>query len=172
MILFWWQSEELLMEKLRKWKTGMEAKGLRVNAGKTKVMQCRVSRFQSEDSGEHPCGACRKAALVIIQSYAWSALQWVHKRCSGISGKLKSNADLSSQEMSGGWEYFHETVWWKMLTRGILLSFQENNYFHSRIESLRLWSLLSGGLHTWFLLEKSISPILHISKEFHGILYK
>ena len=31
-------SEELLMEKLRKWKTGMEAKGLRVNAGKTKVM--------------------------------------------------------------------------------------------------------------------------------------
>ena len=53
-------SEELLMEKLRKWKTGMEAKGLRVNAGKTKVMQCRVSRFQSEDSGEHPCGVCRK----------------------------------------------------------------------------------------------------------------
>ena len=38
----------------------MEAKGLRVNAGKTKVMQCRVSRFQSEDSGEYPCGICRK----------------------------------------------------------------------------------------------------------------
>ena len=38
----------------------MEAKGLRVNAGKTKVMQCRVSRFQSEDSGEHPCGVCKK----------------------------------------------------------------------------------------------------------------
>ena len=31
------ESEELLMEKLRKWKNGMEAKGLRVNAGKTKV---------------------------------------------------------------------------------------------------------------------------------------
>ena len=38
----------------------MEAKGLRVNAGKTKVMQCHMSRFQSEDSGEHPCGVCRK----------------------------------------------------------------------------------------------------------------
>ena len=48
------------MKKLRKWKTGMEAKGLRVNAGKTKVMQCRVNRFQSEDSGKHPCGVCRK----------------------------------------------------------------------------------------------------------------
>ena len=39
--------EELLIEKLRKWKNGMEAKGLRVNAGTTKVMQCRESRFQS-----------------------------------------------------------------------------------------------------------------------------
>ena len=38
----------------------MEAKGLRVNAGKKKVMQCRVSRFQSEDSGEYQCGVCRK----------------------------------------------------------------------------------------------------------------
>ena len=33
------ESEELLLKKLRKWKKGMEAKGLRVNAGKTKVMQ-------------------------------------------------------------------------------------------------------------------------------------
>ena len=53
------KSEELLREQLRKWKTGMEAKGLRVNAGKTKVMQCRVSRFQSEDSGKHPHCVCR-----------------------------------------------------------------------------------------------------------------
>ena len=33
-------TEELLLEKLRKWKNGMEAKGLRVNAGKTKIMRC------------------------------------------------------------------------------------------------------------------------------------
>ena len=38
----------------------MEAKGLRVNAGMTKVMQCRVRRFQSEDSKKHPCGVCGK----------------------------------------------------------------------------------------------------------------
>ena len=61
------ESEELLMEKLRKWKNGMEAKGLRVNAGKTKVMQCRVSRFQSEDSGEYPCGVLGRE-LVTTQS--------------------------------------------------------------------------------------------------------
>ena len=40
----------------------MEAKGLRVNAGKTKVMQCRLSRVQSEDSGKHPCGVCQEGS--------------------------------------------------------------------------------------------------------------
>ena len=50
------ESKELLIKKLRKWKKGMGAKSLRVNAGKTMVTQCRVSRFQTEDSGKHPCG--------------------------------------------------------------------------------------------------------------------
>ena len=62
------------MEKLRKWKKGMEAKGLRVNAGKTKVMQCRVSRFQSEDSGEHLCGVGRKGVddnAICVECLGW-----------------------------------------------------------------------------------------------------
>ena len=86
-------SEELLMEKLRKWKTGMEAKGLIVNAGNKKVMQCRVSRFQSEDSGEHPCGVRRKGVSK-NSILCLKCLKWVHQRCSGISGKLKSNVDF------------------------------------------------------------------------------
>ena len=52
-----------MKRKSRKWKNGKEAKGLRVNAGRTKVMQCRVSRYQSEDSGEYPCGVCRKGVV-------------------------------------------------------------------------------------------------------------
>ena len=36
------ETTELLLEKLRKWKRGMEMEGLRVNAGMTKVMRCRV----------------------------------------------------------------------------------------------------------------------------------
>ena len=43
-----------------KWKKGMEMKGLRVNAGKTNIMWCQVSKGQLEDSGVHPCGVCRK----------------------------------------------------------------------------------------------------------------
>ena len=71
----------------------MEAKGLRVIAGKPKVMQCRVSRFQSKDSGEYPCGVCKKGvasnSIRCVECY-----RWVHKKCSGISGKLKSNVDF------------------------------------------------------------------------------
>ena len=68
----------------------MEAKGLRVNAGKTKVMQCRVSRFQSEDFGKHPCGVCRKG-VVSNSILCVECLRWVHKRCSSIKRKIKSN---------------------------------------------------------------------------------
>ena len=68
------ESEELLLEKLRKWKNGMEAKGLRVNAGKTKVMRCWLSRFQSEDSGKHPCGVCRKGVGDNSDPNAWNVL--------------------------------------------------------------------------------------------------
>ena len=45
------ETKELLLEKVRKWKEGMEKKGLRVNAGKTKIMWCRLSMGQAEDSG-------------------------------------------------------------------------------------------------------------------------
>ena len=33
------ETEELLVEKIKKWKVGLEEKGLRVNMGKTKVMR-------------------------------------------------------------------------------------------------------------------------------------
>ena len=70
----------------------MEKKGLRVNTGKTKVMWCRLSMDQAEDSGEHPCGVCRKG-VGDNSIFGVECHRWVPKRCSGISGKLKSNAD-------------------------------------------------------------------------------
>ena len=61
----------------------MEKKGLRVNTGKTKVMWCRLSMGQAEDSGEHPCGVCRKGvgdnSIFCVECHSW-----VHKRCSGM----------------------------------------------------------------------------------------
>ena len=36
------ETKELLLEKVRNWKKGMEKKGLRVNAGKTKIIWCKA----------------------------------------------------------------------------------------------------------------------------------
>ena len=73
----------------------MEAKGCRVIAGKTQVMQCRASRFHSGDSGKHLCGVCMKEvarnSILFVE-----CLRWVHERCSGISRKLKINVDFSN----------------------------------------------------------------------------
>ena len=38
----------------------MKRTGLRVNAGKTKIMWCRLSMGQVEDFGEHPYGVFKK----------------------------------------------------------------------------------------------------------------
>ena len=53
-------SEEDLKRKLQRWKSGLEAKGLRVNVGKTKVMKCGVGLQKVVDSRKYPCGVCGK----------------------------------------------------------------------------------------------------------------
>ena len=69
------------MEKLRKWKKGMELKGLRVNIDRTKVMRCQVRIGQAEDSGKYPCGVCKQGvgdnSIKCVACH-----KWVHNRCS------------------------------------------------------------------------------------------
>ena len=71
----------------------MELKGLRVNIGKTKVMRRQVRIGQAEDSGKYPCGVCREGvgdnSIKCVACH-----KWVHKRCSGISGRLRYDADF------------------------------------------------------------------------------
>jgi len=82
------ETEEQLMEKLSRWKENMEAKGLRVNVAKTKVMKCCEHEGGGEETGKYPCGICRKG--VGTNSIQCTACQkWIHKKCSGIKGKLK-----------------------------------------------------------------------------------
>ena len=84
------ESEELLVEKIRRWKAGMEEKGLRVNMGKTKVMRCSVGAGPVIKSGKDPCGVCSKG----VGSNSIKCDAWVHKRCSGVSGKLQGVKDF------------------------------------------------------------------------------
>ena len=82
------ETKEELMEKLSRWKENMEAKGLRVNVAKTKVMKCCEREGCGEETGKYPCGVCRKG--VGTNSIQCTACQkWIHRKCSGIKGKLK-----------------------------------------------------------------------------------
>src|SRR3989442_15031174 len=49
-----------LEERLTEWMARLKEKGLRVNIGKTKVMNCRVGLGQVENSGKCPCEVCRE----------------------------------------------------------------------------------------------------------------
>ena len=53
-------SMDNLLEKLRCWKSGLEAKGLYVNMAKTKLMISGINLGSLKDAGKHPCGVCRK----------------------------------------------------------------------------------------------------------------
>ena len=82
------ETEEKLLEKLRQWKCGFEAKGLKVNVVKTKVMRSAAEAGSLKDTGMYPCSVCRKG--VGQNSILCSKCRmWVHKRCSGVKGQLK-----------------------------------------------------------------------------------
>ena len=96
------ETEELLVEKIRRWKAGMEEKGLRVNMGKTKVMRCSVGAGPVIKSGKDPCGVCSKG-VGSNSIKCTSCNAWVHKRCSGVSGKLQGVKDFCCKAcFSGG----------------------------------------------------------------------
>ena len=82
------ESEKELLERIEVWKGGLEAKGLRVNMGKTKIMKCHTGPAQGVASVKYPCGVCREgvgADSIICSKCA----KWIHHRCSDVKGKLK-----------------------------------------------------------------------------------
>ena len=86
------ESEELLKDKIRVWKEGMEARGLKVNVAKTKVMKCHVNAVRKEKSGKYPCGMCNKG-VGRNSIFCKGCGRWIHKRCSGVTGKLRENVN-------------------------------------------------------------------------------
>src|SRR5260221_7245479 len=89
MMMMMSESEEDLREKLLKWKVGMEAKGLMVNVGKTKIMVGGCGMGDVEESGKWHCGVCGKG-VGSNSLRCTSCLNWVHKKYCGISGSLQA----------------------------------------------------------------------------------
>ena len=52
------ESEQKLMAKMSSWQAALEGKGLKVNAGKSKVMVSSADAGETEKTGEYPCGVC------------------------------------------------------------------------------------------------------------------
>ena len=88
------ESLEELKIRLKNWKSGLEEKGLKVNVGKTKVLCSRHDATKSKiASVKHPCGVCMKG-VGANSILCLGCRKWVHKRCSGIKGSLRSCGDF------------------------------------------------------------------------------
>jgi len=94
------ETEELLLKKIKYWKSSFESKGLKVNVGKTKVMKCTNLPEQGDNTGKWPCGICKKGVgRNSIQCS--SCKKWIHKRCSGLRGALKEDIRFQCAKCTG-----------------------------------------------------------------------
>ena len=77
----------------------MEKKGLRVNAGKTKIMICGTGLDLLQGSGEFPCAVCR-TGVGSNSIFCNGCKHWVHKKCSGLK-RLKQDPDYRCTQCQG-----------------------------------------------------------------------
>ena len=77
------ESLEEYVRRLLTWKEAMEEKGLRVNAGKTKIMICGTRLDLLQSSGEFPCAVCH-TGVGSNSIFCKGCKHWVHKKCSGL----------------------------------------------------------------------------------------
>ena len=94
------QEEEVLMaptmeplgRRVAEWRASLLDKGLKVNAGQSKVMVGISGGKMMVNAGKWPCGVCGKG--VQAKSVQCTVCKkWIHKRCSGVRGDLSWVAD-------------------------------------------------------------------------------
>ena len=88
------ESMEELLVKVQTWKTEMEKKGLRVNMGKTKIMESGINLDMLKKSGKYPCGVCQSGVGSSNAIFCDGCKRWVHKKCSGIKGPLRPDPEF------------------------------------------------------------------------------
>ena len=82
------ESLEECVRRLLTWKEAMEKKGLRVNAGKTKIMICGTGLDLLQSSGKFPCAVCR-TGVGSNSIFCNACKHWVHKKYSGLKRLTK-----------------------------------------------------------------------------------
>ena len=71
------------VRRLLTWKEAMGKKGLRVNAGKMKIMICDTGLDLLRSSGKFPCAVCC-TGVDSNSIFCNGSKHWVHKKCSGL----------------------------------------------------------------------------------------
>ena len=98
------ESLEECVRRLLTWKKAMEKKGLRVNAGKTKIMICGTGLDLLQSSGEFPCAVCHTGVGLGAQEMQWA--QALEKdpdyRCTRCQGTACPLDDRSQKEVQVG----------------------------------------------------------------------
>jgi hypothetical protein len=82
-----------LIEKVKRWRAGLEENGLRINLCKTKIMKCCDVSHQVEQSCKFPCEICGKG-VGSNSIKCTSCMAWIHKKCSAVKGRLQNVADI------------------------------------------------------------------------------
>ena len=82
------ESLEECVRRLLTWKEAVEKKGLRVNAGKTKIMICGTGLDLLQNSGEFPCAICH-SGVGSNSIFCNGCKHWVHKKSSGLKRLTK-----------------------------------------------------------------------------------
>ena len=77
----------------------MEKKGLRVNAGKTKIMICGMGLDLLQSSGKFLCAVCR-TGVDSNSIFCNGCKHWVHKKCSGLK-RLTKDPDYRCTHCQG-----------------------------------------------------------------------
>ena len=94
------KTKEELLVKLAEWKKQMEAKGLRVNMKKTKIMVSGPNLNTLKDSGRYPCAVCR-SGVGKNSILCHGCKLWVHKKCSHIEGRLTDDPTFRCSRCRG-----------------------------------------------------------------------
>ena len=93
------ESLEECVRRLLTWKEAMEKKGLRVNAGKTKIMICGTGLDLLQSSGDFPCAVCC-TGVGSNSIFCNGCKHWVHKKCSGLK-RLEKDPDYRCTRCQG-----------------------------------------------------------------------
>ena len=81
-------------------KKHLEAKGVRVNIRKTKILIWSENLHSFKDLGKHLCEVCRKG-IVSNSIFCDECRSWIHKKCSSFKSKSKGDPNYRRKKCVG-----------------------------------------------------------------------